>query len=112
MIKLFVDDIRPEPKGWHRARTVLEAIRTLQMMAVEEVSLDHDIECYEPIHGISHSSEETFFSVARYIALMSKETRPKTIRIHTSNITKGVEMAELLGIPYTPYIYNEKDYEV
>lgn len=36
-IRLFVDDIRREPEGWVRARTVTEAIRLLATQDVEEV---------------------------------------------------------------------------
>ncbi len=109
-MKLFVDDSRQTPGDWQRARTVTEAVRILATMSVEEISLDHDIECYDNKRGVTHTSEETFFPVAWYIALMSKETRPKVIRIHTSNITRGADMAAVMGIPYTPYIYNEEDY--
>lgn len=111
MIKLFVDDSRPEPKGWHRARTVTEAIRILRTGLVEEISLDHDIACYDPINYNEHPSEETFFAVAHYLDLMPKDQRP-TVRIHTSNVAMGAQMAQLLGIQhYNNYIYNPKDYE-
>ena len=113
MIKLFVDDIRPEPKGWHRVTTITEAIRMLASGMVDEVSLDHDICCkiLESNTGDYHPSPETFFPVAQYLALMPKDQRPK-IRIHTSNFPMGERMAELLEIPYHNYIYNEKDYEL
>ena len=110
VIKLFVDDSRPEPKGWHRARTVTEAIRILATVPVEEISLDHDIACYDPLNMNEHPSPETFFAVAHYLAAMPKEIRPK-IRIHTSNVAMGQQMANLLGLPYDNYIYNQKDYE-
>ena len=107
-LKLFVDDIRECPKGWTPARSVTEAIRILATQTVDEVSLDHDI-----VDGRSSpfsvvASEETFMTVAFYINLMVE--KPK-IRIHTANIPKGYEMAKLLGIKYTGYFYDPKDYD-
>lgn len=110
MVKLFVDDSRPAPKGWERARTVTEAIRILATGLVSEISLDHDIACYDPIHYLEHPSPETFFAVVYYLALIPKEQRPK-IRIHTGNVSIGRQMAELLQIPYHNYLYNPRDYE-
>lgn len=123
-IKLFVDDIRREPEGWVRARTVTEAIRLLATQDVDEVSLDHDISCRfnlreaytggDKITPIEHSSEETFEPVARYLALMKtyheyaeghctvnhKHGWPIIVRFHTSNPTGGQKMADILEVPY------------
>ena len=107
-IKLFVDDYRMCPKGWHPAKTVTDAIRILATVAVDEVSLDHDIIARCNRHTWDN---ETFFTVAYYLALMPLETRPK-IRIHTGNIPQGRKMAELLGLEYDNYIYKEEDYNV
>lgn len=103
-MKLFVDDIRKCPKGWHLARTVTQAISVLSRGVVEEVSLDHDI-AYQ--HCPGNIDFETFMPVAQYIALMSKKP---VVRIHTGNISAGQRMAEVIGIQYMPYIYDEKDY--
>ena len=107
-MKLFVDDIRREPKGWHRARTITEALRILASMPVEEISLDHDISCFTPATGCTHSSGETFMAVIYYIKLM--KPRPK-VRIHTGNTDAGRRMAEVLGVPYENSIYKDEDYE-
>lgn len=107
-MKLFVDDIRREPKGWHRTRTVTDAIRILASLAVDEVSLDHDISCFTPTTGGIHSSEETFEAVAWYISIMK---HPPKVRIHTSNFEAGKRMAKILDIPYDHYLYDERDYD-
>lgn len=107
-MKLFVDDICREPKGWHRARTVTEAIRILASMPVEEISLDHDISCFTPATGCTHSSGETFMAVAYYVKLM--KPRPK-VRIHTGNVEAGRQMADVLGVFYDNRIYDSKDYK-
>lgn len=109
-LRLFVDDQRWCPKGWIQAKSVTEAIRILATQPVDEVSLDHDIVDL----GLSHFSspmfsEESFFAVAYYIALM--KYKPK-VRIHTANIHKGYEMAKVLGIEYDGYFYDPKDYDI
>ena len=73
VIKLWVDDIRPAPEGWHWAETVTEAIRILDTAEVTELSLDHDISYKVSIgHGDPRPfcSPETFEPVARFIAMM------------------------------------------
>lgn len=93
-MKLFVDDIRRCYDGWELARTTSKAIRILDTQNVTEVSLDHDIACY--IAGQSHTSEETFEGVARFIANMPEERRPEIVIIHTANPLAGDRMTEIL----------------
>ncbi len=94
-MRLFVDDIRPAPTGWELARTVSKAIRLLDTQVVTELSLDHDIACYL-FAGQSHTSDETFEGVARFVANLPKERRPKRIYIHTANPLAGERMMEIL----------------
>ena len=119
-MKLFVDDVRACPNGWVLARTVTEAIRLIDTQVVEEVSLDHDIAC-RLVTGQEHTSNETFEPVARFISSWNSEI-PWTggigsekdlirVRIHTSNFVAGRKMADILGIEYDHYLYDEKDYE-
>lgn len=105
-MKLFVDDIRREPEGWVRVRTVTEAIRCLATQVVDEVSLDHDISCRFGLE--EHSSGETFEPVAWYLTLMQR--RP-AVRIHTANPEGGMRMARILGMPYNNQIFNEENYK-
>ena len=93
-MKLFVDDNRVCPDGWELARTATQAIRILAQFPVEEVSLDHDIECY--YSGNTHTSRETFEAVAYYIAVMPKKFRPKRVRIHTANPPAGYKLESIL----------------
>lgn len=114
-MKLFVDDLRACPKGWVLARTVTKAIRYLATQDVKEISLDHDIAC-RLVTGQEHTSNETFEPVARFVAIWNDycvdSIRSRIdIRIHTSNFEAGRVMADILGIDYSPYLYNEKDYE-
>jgi len=95
-LKLFVDDKKLCPKGWHRAKTITEAIRILTSYPVDEISLDHDIE----------NSEETFEPVAHFLAHFRGETYSEEcpegikIRIHTGNVDGGRKMANILGLVY------------
>lgn len=110
-MKLWVDDIRNAPdESWHVARTSLEAIRALARFDFEFISLDHDISHQVHLGSMSRPfrCEETFASVAYYIALKyggkwdeQRDDHPHII-LHTSNQVAGDEMAAMLaehGIP-------------
>ena len=86
-LKLFVDDIRRAPEGWHCARTVTEAIRILATQTVDEVSLDHDIAHAVPGSLVTAyaTCPEDYSSVAHYLAAMTVDERPKSVRLHTAN---------------------------
>ena len=99
-MKLFVDDVRPAPKGWYLARTVTEAIRLLDLYEWEVVSLDHDIftECKigeetitlmkDRVPFNAHKSKEDYTAVARFMAtqvLASRTNKIPKVRIHTAN---------------------------
>lgn len=42
-MKLWLDDIRPAPEGWHWAKTLAEAKEAVLNNEIEEMSLDHDL---------------------------------------------------------------------
>lgn len=89
MLKLFVDDWRSAPQGWHLATTISEAIRVLATQEVSHVSLDHDIHyrVYDIVRQESFevsSTEETFEPVCRFIKALNDITdernrNPKSI---------------------------------
>jgi len=111
MLKLFVDDYRPAPEGWHLAKTITEAVRILSgPVYADVVSLDHDIIYREGKHSFS---EETFATVARYIALMSKERLPKIVYIHTANPTGARDIEEILdGIVPTERVGDSVNFDL
>lgn len=104
-IKLWVDDLRVAPEGWHWAKTVTEAIRILDEQDVSEVAVDHDI-CHEnkmlageqEFYSTS-ACPETFEPVARFIAMMWKEGEafPDFVTIHTANPIGAQKMKEILS---------------
>ncbi len=91
-MKLYIDDIRsPKDDSWHICRTVEAAIRALEMFykEVTEIALDHDISHPVALGDLirPYPCEETFHSVARYIALLHRldpEWNPSIV-IHSSN---------------------------
>ena len=42
-VRVFLDDVRPAPEGWHLARWPEDVIALLETHEVTEISLDHDI---------------------------------------------------------------------
>ena len=107
-MKLFVDDIRPAPKGWHLARTVTEAIRCLDTMVFEEVSLDHDIS-----HAVMmdnggivsrpYPCGETFEPVARFMVAARKSMgliNVEKVTVHTANPTGAQKLMRILEREY------------
>lgn len=106
-LKLFVDDIRPAPDGWHQARTVTDAIRFLYKFGdrVTEVSLDHDISYLVEVAGSSRPfpSPETFMPVLYYI--IARKIPVERLVIHTANVVAAEEMkAVALDGGYIPII--------
>lgn len=74
-IKLYVDDIREAPVGWHLARTITEAIRILDQQEVTHLSVDHDIKGYP---------QESFEPVVRFAAQLPEQRRP-LVACHSGN---------------------------
>lgn len=106
-MKLFVDDFRECPEGWTQAKTITQAIRLLCTQDVEEVSLDHDIQCTH--NGCYPGGFESFETVAWFLAQAAPDTYK--IRIHTGNVEAGRRMAEIMGIDYNNEIFNLENYK-
>lgn len=74
-MKVYLDDVRPTPRGWWLARTFQEAIDFLKTNQVTQISLDHDL-----------GEKKTGYDVLLWI---EKQTvngfNPPEIFIHTSN---------------------------
>ena len=113
-LRLFVDDIRPAPAGWHLARSVTEAVRILATAParIVTVSVDHDIAHVEMADdGTEHryACAETFEPVVRYIAIMPPGQRPDEVIIHTANVARAEALEALLkgtGIKVTRSLAN------
>jgi hypothetical protein len=81
-VKVWLDDLRPAPRGWRRARTPEEAIQLLRKGRVDEISLDHDLGIF------CGGREATGYDVLTWIETEVAHGRlkpPEVMRIHSAN---------------------------
>lgn len=88
-MKIYLDDERQTPEGWHRVYWPEEAIALLKQGGVTEISLDHDLGDDE--HG-------TGYDVVLWIeeAVATQGFQPPAIRVHSANSSARQKME--LGI--------------
>jgi len=84
MINVYLDDIRPCPKGFVLARSAEECMLLLRESKIDILSLDHDLGWSQP----------TGFDVAKYI--VDKQKFPREIYLHTSSEIGRSNMFQLL----------------
>lgn len=84
-MKVYLDDERPTPEGWHRVYWPEEAIAFLQQGTVTEISLDHDLG--DDAHG-------TGYDVVLWIeeAVATQDFQPSVIRVHSANSSARQKM--------------------
>lgn len=77
-MKIYLDDERETPAGWHRVYWPEEAIELLKTGKVEEISLDHDLGDDE--HG-------TGYDVVLWIeeAVYTSDFKAPIIKVHSAN---------------------------
>lgn len=85
MVNLFLDDIRPCPKGFLLARNAKECIKLLQLKKINILSLDHDLGLGQP----------TGYDVVQY--MVTHKRYAKQIIIHSANPFGRRRMFELLS---------------
>jgi hypothetical protein len=88
-VKVYLDDERTPPAGWHLVRWPEEAIALLATGQVTDLSLDHDLG--DDAHG-------TGYDVIRWIeeAVATSAFDPPALTVHSANPAAGVRMR--LGI--------------
>ena len=96
MIKLWVDDVRKAPLGWHLVKTITEAIRLLHTHEIEEISLDHDI-CHSENDVYKIACSENYSAIAYYMASMPEKFKSTKIYIHTQNSWGARNMQSILA---------------
>ncbi|EGQ8101154.1 TPA: hypothetical protein KD853_004049 [Vibrio parahaemolyticus] len=84
-MKVYLDDERQTPEGWHRVYWPEEAINLLKKGIVTEISLDHDLGDDE--HG-------TGYDVILWIeeAVATQGFQPPLIRVHSANSSARQKM--------------------
>ncbi|HRE84538.1 MAG TPA: hypothetical protein PLN52_26090 [Opitutaceae bacterium] len=77
-MKVYLDDVRSAPDGWHRVYWPDEAVALLKRGAVTEISLDHDL---------GDDSRGTGYDVIAWIeeAVVTQGFQPPAIIIHSAN---------------------------
>lgn len=84
-MKVYLDDERETPSGWHRVYWPEEAIALLKQNIVTEISLDHDLGDDE--HG-------TGYDVLLWIeeAVFTQSFAPPSIYVHSANTSAKHKM--------------------
>jgi hypothetical protein len=84
-VRIFLDDVRPTPEGWHRVYWPDEVIALLQAGGVTEVSLDHDL---------GDDARGTGYDVILWIeeAVALRGFHPPQLRVHSANAPARLKM--------------------
>lgn len=101
-MKLWIDDIRNSPSDeWVTARTVTEAIRTLNRFGFDEISIDHDISHQVTIGklGRPYPCEECFCAVAYFLAEKYWIDREMDKELENFEKKEGVHIMRPLAYP-------------
>lgn len=77
-MRVYLDDERETPEGWHRVYWPDEVIELLQSGGVTEISLDHDL---------GDDARGTGYDVILWIeeAVATRGFKPPVIRVHSAN---------------------------
>ena len=88
-MKVYLDDERATPEGWHRVYWPDEAIRLLETGRVTEISLDHDL---------GDDERGTGYDVVLWIeeAVITRGFVPPRMQVHSANSSARQKME--LGI--------------
>lgn len=84
MINVYLDDLRPRPKGFKLARTVKQCLRLIKRNKVNILSLDYDLGFGSP----------SGFEVVAY--MIRTRRFPKKIILHTANPFGRIRMYSAL----------------
>lgn len=89
-MKLYLDDVRPTPEGWHRVYTANEAIVLLweSWPDVTHVSLDHDLGEDETVVGNGY---QVVVWMEGLIYTNKLTTMPE-VAVHSSNSSARLKM--------------------
>jgi hypothetical protein len=84
-MKVYLDDERTTPPGWHRVYWPDEAIALLQQGIVSEISLDHDP---------GNDDRGTGYDVILWIeeAVHTRDFRAPRIHVHSANTSARKKM--------------------
>ena len=106
MTKIWHDDVRTPPDGWHWARTNAQAMDLLVNFRVDEISLDHDLgldyidpEVYEgrpeELWILAGTGKDTGLDLVNWMC--DNKLVPKKVTIHSWNPVGAQNMAARLN---------------
>jgi len=84
-VKVYLDDERATPEGWHRVYWPDEAIALLENGVVTELSLDHDL---------GDDDRGTGYDVVLWIeeAVVVNNFSPPKMKVHSANSSARLKM--------------------
>ncbi len=84
-MRVYLDDEREAPEGWHQVRWPDEAIALLKQGGVTEISLDHDL---------GDDERGTGYDVVLWIeeAVATQGFRPPNMSVHSANTSARTKM--------------------
>jgi len=91
-MKVFMDDARETPDGWHRTYSIEETIELLKTRQVEFLSLDNDLGSEDP--------KTEGFNVLNWIeeAVYNDHTFPiPQMTVHSSNAGRAPSMRKIIA---------------
>jgi len=120
-MKLWLDDIRPAPSGWHHVKNIREAKDVLITGLVTHASLDHDLgACSECMQGKSveewmadHNNQAmpncTHFGTGYDLVTWMEENKiwpTEYINVHSANPVGRARMQQVMAknVPHLYYL--------
>ncbi|MFT5292347.1 MAG: hypothetical protein ACI8QS_001290 [Planctomycetota bacterium] len=84
-MKVYLDDERIAPDGWHQARWPDEVIALLQQETVTDLSLDHDL---------GDDERGTGYDVVLWLeeAVATRGFKPPRLAVHSANASARLKM--------------------
>lgn len=92
MIKIWVDDIRQAPQGWHWCKSVNETIDLIKLLGqneIGEISLDHD-------SGIYYNQGKDYIKILDWIEESYGYSWKVPIHLHTQNAVGRENMERII----------------
>lgn len=95
-MKVYLDDERATPEGWHRVFLAEQAIEMLKTGKVTHISLDHDL---------GNDKVGTGYDVVLWIEqqVICHNYVPPVITVHSANTSAAIKMRQGIQTIYEQY---------
>jgi len=90
-LKVYLDDLRPEPEGWVRAYTYEQCVELLETGKVTHLDLDWNL---------GQGPERTGLSVLHWLeeAVRAGRLRPPALAVHTADPRARLRMLDVIAL--------------